>query len=84
MFNILILAKYFLARLEKEPQDSILIVSDALDIIRKHENQALILYVLFEKMYIDYASQTGVSETSLELETQKLNDYKEKLKLILE
>ena len=84
MFNILILAKYFLARLEKEPQDSILIVSDALDIIRKHENQAVILYVLFEKMYINYASQTGVSETRLELETQKLNDYKEKLKLILE
>lgn len=81
MFNILIISKYLLAKLENDPQKALLIVNDALDLIRKHENQAIILFVIFEKLYIELAAETGTSISSLETEEQKLLPYENSLKV---
>ncbi len=84
MFNIIIISRYFLAKLNSEPEKALLIISDALDIIRKHENQAVILYALFEKMYIDVVRASKLTASNIESEERKLSQYKDSLKIIVE
>ena len=84
LFNIVMITRYLLIKLEKDPQKMLLMTNDALDVIRKHGNQAVILYVLFEKLYIDTAQENGFSAVDFESEEQKLNQYAETLKVIIE
>lgn len=83
LFNIIIVAKYFMAKLSTEPEKTLLIINDALDIIRKHENQAVILYALFEKLYIDVVHASELNIPNIDSEEQKLSEYKDSLKMIL-
>lgn len=82
MFNILMISKYFLAKLETDPKKALLIANDALDSIQKHDNQAAILYVLFEKIYIDLARKVDPS-SDMETEEQKLLPYTDSLKMLI-
>ena len=55
LFNILAISKYYSALLALEQQDyekALLIVNDMLAIIRRNENQAQIMFAIFEKLYI--------------------------------
>ena len=82
MFNILLISKYFIAKLEQDPQKILLTVNDSLDLIQKHNNQAVILYVLFEKLYIDLAQNKDLAIPNIESEEQKIAEFSEKLKII--
>lgn len=84
MFNILIIAKYLLAISETDITKKIQIISDCLNIIRRHDNQAVILYVLFETLYIKTVQENNLTETDIEAEEQKIAPYQESLKLIVE
>lgn len=81
MFNILLISKYFLAKIEKDSEKALLITNDALDIIRKHDNQAVILFVLFEKLYINLARNMELPSFDAESEEQKLTLYNDSLKI---
>ena len=84
MFNILMVAKYLLAISETDITKKIQIISDCLNIIRRHDNQAVILYVLFETLYIKTVQENNLTETDIEAEEQKIAPYQESLKLIVE
>ncbi len=83
MFNILMIAKYFIAKIEKDPKKSLIIANDALDSIRRHNNQAAILYVLFEKLYMNIAEVNGFTSVDIESEEKKLEPYTESLKILV-
>ena len=55
IFNIQMLAQYLKSKLilETNPENAVINVNNALDLIRKHDNQSTVLYVLFEKLYIE-------------------------------
>ena len=82
MFNILIISKYFMAKLETEPEKIHTIITDALDTIKKHDNQAVILYALFEKLYIDTVRKYELPVNNIESDELKLEQYNEILKII--
>jgi len=84
IFNILNIARYFLAKLTKDSQKAMLLVNDALESIRKLDNQAVILYVLFEKLYIEMVQNNKHISIDIETEWQKISPYAESLKIILE
>lgn len=84
MFNITMVSRYLLIKLEKDPQKALLMTNDALDFIRKHDNQAVILHVLFEKLYLDIVRENNFSAVDIETEEQKLSQYIETLKMIVE
>ena len=85
MFNIILLAKYFLAKQSVSllPEESLLLVNDSLAMIRKYDNQAKILYALFEKLYIDIVVEKEIPAIDLEIEEQKLQELKSKLSLLI-
>ena len=75
IFNILVLARYFMARLklsEAAAEEALLIINDTLALLQKYNNQAKILYVLFEKLFIDTVKAEEISAVNIESEEQKL------------
>ena len=82
MFNIQLITQYMLIKLEKDSEKAILMTNDALDYIRKYDNQAAVLYVLFEKLYIDIVRENEFSAVNIEAEEQKISAYTENLKII--
>ena len=74
MFNIIMLAKYFIARLllKNSREEALLIINDTLALLQKSNNQAKIFYVLFEKLFIDTVKEYDISSINLDSEEQKL------------
>lgn len=86
MFNILAIAKFLLAKLKfhsSQTEEAFVLINDTLALIQKHDNQAQILYALFEKLYIDVVKTQGIASVDIETEEQKLFDLKEKLAKVL-
>lgn len=86
LFNVLAVSKYYTALLALEEQDyekATLIVNDMLAIIRKNENQAQIMYAIFENLYISIIEAQGITSIDLEAEELKLKELKEPLKRLL-
>ena len=87
MFMTIALAKYLLAKLRLEmgkPEETLLAINDTLAMLQKQENQAEIIYALFEKFYIDTVREQGLTSVDLEVEEQKLSPYADKLKRLLD
>jgi len=85
MFNILAISKYLKAKLlikMSKKDDALVLVNDSLSMIRKYDNQAKILYVLFEKLYIDIVKSGTVVPCDIETEENKLAPFVESLKKI--
>ena len=57
---------------QNENEESIMIVNDALAVLQNDNNQAVLLYVLFEKLFIDLAESMGLSDIDIDAEKQKL------------
>ena len=75
IFNIIMLAKYFIARLllkNSREEDALLIINDTLALLQNSNNQAKIFYVLFEKLFIDTVREYNISSINLDSEEQKL------------
>ncbi len=75
IFNISTLAKYFIARLDldnNEQNEALLIINDTLAELQKYNNQAKILYVLLEKLFIDTAKSMEMESIDIYSEEQKL------------
>lgn len=83
IFNVLLLAKYLLAKIAKTSEEALLLLNDSLALIRKNDNQARILYAMFEKFYIDIATVNEITSIDIESEEQKIANLKESLSLIL-
>lgn len=83
IFNILMLAKLFLSKIATSSEEALLLINDSLALIRKNDNQAQILYAMFEKLYIDIAKAEEISSIDIESEEQKLVALQEKLVAIL-
>ena len=76
IFNILTLAKYFIARLyisDNKLHDALMIINDTLALIQKYNNQAKIVYILFEKLFIETAKSLGLDSIDISSEEQKLS-----------
>lgn len=75
IFNIMILAKYFIARLYlnlDRQEEVLLMINDTLALLQKYNNQAKILYVLFEKLFIDLAKAEELDSIDIESEEHQL------------
>ena len=75
IFNIIMLAKYFIARLllkNSKEEEALLIINDTLALLQNRNNQAKIFYVLFEKLFIDTVREYNISSINLDSEEQKL------------
>lgn len=75
IFNILTLARYFIAKLqisESKQDEALLIINDTLALLQKYNNQSKIIYILFEKLFIDLVKNEEFSSIDIESEEQKL------------
>ena len=75
IFNINTLSKYFIAKLKianSETEEALLIINDTLALLQKYNNQAKIIFVLFEKLFIDVVKSEEISSMNIESEEQKL------------
>ena len=87
MLTILCVAKYLIAKLkvsQSKPEEALLLVNDALALLQKHNNSSVVLYVLFEKLYIDIAKAQTLASVDTDSEERKLTPYKESLARILD
>ena len=84
MFNIIMIAKYLyaLSKADTEPETSISYINDSFGKIRDNDNQSVIMYTLFEKLYIQIAGKIYQDKFDAESENHKLDHYRESLKLI--
>ncbi len=76
IFNIFVLAKYFLALLyisDSRLNEALLIINDTLALLQKYDNQAKILYILFEKLFIETIKSQELNSFDIESEEQKLS-----------
>lgn len=75
IFNILTLAKYFIAKInitENKLNEALIIINDTLALLQKYNNQAQIIYVLFEKLFIETVRKLELDSIDLTSEEQKL------------
>ena len=87
LLNMLLISKYFMAQQKlasSEKEDAIMFMNDALAKLQKFDNQSKILFVLFEKLYIETIAQEEDVVIDIESEEQKLAPFKEKLGLFFE
>lgn len=73
IFNIKLLAQYFIARLritDSRVEEALLIINDSLALLQKNNNT--ILYVLFEKLFIEVIKAHEISSVNIDSEEQKL------------
>lgn len=85
MFNIVALSRYFLAKNHlslKNSDEAALLLSNALALLLKFENQAKILFALVEKLYIDTVKSGNVVPCNIESEEMKLAPLKVALKAL--
>lgn len=74
IFNIALLSKYFMARLEmykSNPDEAIQLVNDALALLQENDNQAKVFYALFEKFFIEIAEMQNIE--SIDIDSEKKN-----------
>lgn len=86
MFNLIMFSKYLKACLlinESKREDAMLLINDSLAYIKKYNNQASILFVLFENLYINIVKDGNLVPCDIEIEIMKLEPYKESLKRII-
>ena len=70
------LAKYFIAKLyikDDRFDEALQIINDTLALLQQYNNQAKILYVLFEKLFIEVVKADEIDSIDIESEEQKLN-----------
>jgi len=75
IFNIMLLAQYYITLLrikENKLDEALLIVNDALALLQKYDNQAKILFVLFEKLLIELVKADELDTIDINSEEQKL------------
>ena len=75
MFNICIIAKYFMAKLKisrGEVEGAMLIINDSLAIIQKNNESAKLVEFLFEKLLIETVKEHQLKFIDSEIEEQKL------------
>ena len=84
MYIMILLAKYFIARLEilkSNVSEALQIINDALALIQNNDNQAKVFYILFEKMFIELAKNGNISSIDIKSEEQKLAQVASQAKL---
>ena len=82
MFGILLLSRYFMAKLyvtESKTEKAMLLINDSLAMLQKHQNKAKIIFALFEKLYIDTAKSANLASSNIDSEEQKLAAFNDKL-----
>ncbi len=75
IFTINLLAQYFIARkkiADKDIQGALYIINDALAIIQKRNNDAKLLYVIFEKLFVDVVSENNIESVDINSEKNNL------------
>lgn len=75
IFNIVILARYFISTMKiefKDYEDAMLLINDTLSDLQKQNNQAKVFYALFENLYINIAQEIDLPSFDLSSEKQKL------------
>jgi hypothetical protein len=86
MFNIIAIAKFFksmlFTKLSKR-EEALMLISDELAVIRKLDNQAQILFAMFENSYINLVADGTLVPCDVEAEKMKLEPLIGKLKKIL-
>lgn len=82
MFNIYHIGNYLTALLEKtsNPERALSLISGSIDEISKKGVESKILYVLFEKLYIDMEQASETTDCDIESEQQKILQFADKLK----
>ena len=86
MFGMNIIAKYFLALLDiytENTETAMLNINNIFARLRDKDNQASLLFVLFETLYIQTAKQFQLTSVDTETETKKLLPYLNNLKRII-
>ena len=76
IFNIIALARYFFSLLriaENQLDEALISINDMLALLQKYNNQAQIIYIIFEKLFIETAKSLELDSIDLELEAQKLS-----------
>lgn len=75
IFNTMTFAKYFIALLklsESKVEEALLIINDTLALLQKYNNQAKIVYALFENLFVSIVKANGISSVNIDSEEQKL------------
>ncbi len=78
IFNILLIAKSFVAKEKyrrEEYKEALLIVNDVLASLQEGDNQAVIFYLVFEKLLVDIVKTSGMSTIDVEAELKKMETY---------
>ena len=73
--GIAFVAKYFIARLyltENKNSEALFLINDTLALLQKYNNQFKVMYVLFEKLFIETAQAMELDNIDIETEEQKL------------
>ena len=83
IFNIIAFARFLLANLAETSEKALLIVDDAFSQLQKYNNQAQILYAMFQKTYINIIKNMDTNKIDIESEEQKISTLKETLVTIL-
>ena len=86
LFNVICIARYLKVKLlinNSEKEKALLIINDSLADIRKNNNNAKILYAMFEKIYINIVKDGNLVPCDIEVEEKKLLPYIDSLKKIL-
>ena len=76
IFNTTVLANYFIALAKidcDEIEDALIIISDILDELQRHDNQSKVFFAMFEKLYID-TMKNNSRRFNLTSEWQKLKN----------
>ena len=74
--GIAFVAKYFTAKLyltENKNSEALFLINDTLALLQKYNNQFKVMYVLFEKLFIETAQTMELDNIDIETEEQKLS-----------
>ena len=75
IFNTTVLAKYFIAQLKVEKSEideALQLVNECLAQLQKYNNRSKIIYVLFEKLFIEIVKSQEMENIDVDSEEQKL------------
>ena len=70
------ITKYFIAKLyltENKNSEALILINDTLALLQKYNNQFKVMYVLFEKLFIETAQTMELDNIDVETEEQKLS-----------
>ena len=87
LFNILAISRYFLSNIHIAQGDydaATKLINDILAIIRRSDNQAKIIFMLYQKLYINLVELQEKTSVDLDAERRKLSEFSENLKFFYE